>query len=443
MASDDLSLPGDLARSRQLWRTDIPPGNSTPCLVGDQVFLTTWNEQAKQLATVCLDANTGKKRWTRIAPADEIENFHAIGSPASCTPACNGKQVFSFFGSYGLLCYDLEGELLWERKMGPFQDEFGAASSPVLAEGLVLLNEDHDVGSFLIAIDQKTGEQVWRTERQQFTRSYSTPVISRRGDETEVIVAGSLQLTGYDLESGKRKWWVSGLSRIVDPTPTIVDQTLYIATWTPGGDPSQRISMAPFSDALKSFDKNRDGKIVKAELPEGSPVIPRFFRVDLNQDAALDQAEWERHASVFARAQNVAMAVRLGGQGDITGRAVQWIQRRGLPTVPSSVVYQGVLYMVKDGGIITSLDISNGEILQQGRARGPGNYYASLVAGDGKVYLASERGVITVLRAGRKWTPLSSHDFQERIMATPVLSQGRIIVRTDKAIYCLASQEGR
>ena len=96
--------------------------------------------------------------------------------------------------------------------------------------------------------------------------------------------------------------------------------------------------------------------------------------------------------------------------------------------------------MVKDSGIITSLDATDGRILKQGRARGSGNYYASLVAGDGKVYLASERGVMTVLKAGRKWEILSSHDFGERIMATPVVSDGQIFIRTDEALYCFKSK---
>jgi outer membrane protein assembly factor BamB len=289
----------------------------------------------------------------------------------------------------------------------------------------------------LIAIDQKTGKTVWREPRDEQARSYSTPVIwSRGGDNnTEIIVAGSLQLAAYDATSGKKVWWVNGLSRIVDSTPVVTKDAIYLATWTPGGDVSERIKMEPFDEAIADMDKNKDNKISKNELPAGSPVIPRFFRMDLDQDQSLNQKEWERHAGVFAKAQNVAMSVRPGGRGDVTSTHVRWIVRRGLPTVPSSTVYDGVLYMVKDSGIITSLDIDTGEILQQGRAEGSGNYYASLVAGDGKVYLTSERGVITVLRASRSWTVLSSHDFEERIVATPVAKQQTFFVRTEEALY--------
>ena len=441
VVTSERGLPDNFAGdAQQLWRQELPKGNSTPCVSGDSVFLTTWDDNAQELATVALDRDSGRVRWKKIVASEELEKFHPVGSPASSSPACNGQQVFVFFGSYGLLCYDLDGELLWERKMGPFQDEFGASSSPVLVDGLIVLNEDHDVDSFLIALDQKTGKTIWKTPRPEASRSYSSPIIWDNGESKEVIVAGSLQLAGYDLQTGQKKWWVNSLSRIVDPTPNLYNGLIYIATWTPGGDQDQRISMEPFAEALANMDKNKDGLIEKSELPEGSPVDPRFFRIDLDQDTKLNKKEWERHANVFAQAQNVAMAVKPGGEGDLTETNVQWLFRRSLPTVPSSVVYEDVMYMVKDSGVITSLDANDGRLLKQGRARGRGNYYASLVAGDGKVYLASERGVITVLKAGGQWEILSSYDFGERIMATPVVAEGRLFIRTDEALYCYAKK---
>lgn len=192
--------------------------------------------------------------------------------------------------------------------------------------------------------------------------------------------------------------------------------------------------MESFEEALASYDQDGDGMISRDELPEG-PVLERFFRIDLNQDGKLDAEEWEKHARVFELAQNAAMAIRPAGEGNVTETAVEWIYKRGLPTVPSSVVYDGVMYMVKDSGIVTSLDARTGEMLKQGRAIGTGNYYASAVAGDGKVWLASEGGVVTVLEAGKEWQILSSHDFGERIMATPVIRDGVIYIRTDEGLY--------
>lgn len=240
----------------------------------------------------------------KIVPTQTLEAFHDVGSPASATPACNGTQVFSFFGSYGLLCYDVNGQLLWERPMGPFQDEFGASSSPVLVGNKVILNEDHDRDSFLMALDQQTGEVVWKTAREEATRSYATPVVFENHGRTEILVAGSRQLAAYDPHDGKKLWWFDGLSRIVDSTPMVVDGDIYFATWTPGGDSDDRIRMEPFPMALTSFDKNNDGEIGKDELPLGNPILERFFRIDLSQNQGLDQREWEKHALVFERAEH-------------------------------------------------------------------------------------------------------------------------------------------
>ena len=442
VAPDGVHLPSEFGDGNErLWRLEIPPGISTPCVCGDSVFVTSYIAETKELATIAIDRSTGKQRWKQVAPVTNIEAFHATGSPAAATPACNGSQVFSFFGSCGLLCYDLDGKLLWERPMGPFQDEFGASSSPVLIDDKIVLTEDHDVDSYLIALDQKTGEVVWKTLRPEATRSYSTPVVLNNQGRTEILVAGSLQLTAYDPKDGQKLWWFDGLSRIVDSTPVVVNGEIFVATWTPGGDADSRIRMEPFAMALTTFDKNGDGEVGKEELPEGNAILERFFRIDLNQNQKLDQPEWERHAMVFERAQNVAASIRPGTRGLLPAENLSWSYDRSLPTVPSSIVYDGILYMVKDSGIITSLDAATGELLKQGRAIGRGNYYASIVAGDGKVYLISESGVVTILKAGRDWTILGSSDFQERIMATPVIADGQMLIRTDAALYAFRSPE--
>ncbi|MBC7966197.1 MAG: PQQ-binding-like beta-propeller repeat protein [Fuerstia sp.] len=436
LAPEGMMLPTEFGEGAdRLWRVELPPGISTPCLCGDSIFVTTYVAESKELATIALDRTTGQVRWKQVAPVKTLEAFHAVGSPAASTPACNGSQVFSFFGSHGLLCYDLNGNLLWERPMGPFQDEFGASSSPVLVGDKVVLNEDHDIDSFLIALDQTTGEVAWKTAREEATRSYATPVVFDNQGRTEILVAGSRQLAAYDPNDGKKLWWFDGLSRIVDSTPVVVNGEIYFATWTPGGDSDDRIRMEPFSTALTSFDKNSDGEIGKDELPEGSPILERFFRIDLSQNQRLNQQEWEKHALVFERAQNIAAAIRPGTDGPVPAENVNWKYQRSLPTVPSSVVYDGVLYMVKDGGILTSLDASSGEALKQARLPGGGSYYASVVAGDGKVYLISEDGVITILKAGRDWSILGSHDLQERVLATPVIADGLMLIRTDNALY--------
>ena len=130
------------------------------------------------------------------------------------------------------------------------------------------------------------------------------------------------------------------------------------------------------------------------------------------------------------------MALRAGVSASAGPIDVAWEYRKGLPYVSSPLVYRGVVYLVKDGGIVTTLDAATGKLLKQGRAGGAGAYYASPVAGDGKVYLASDEGVITVLKAAGEWEILSSLDLGERICATPVIHDGRLYVRSEKGVYC-------
>ena len=433
-------LPEQLDGGEQLlWRQKLSPGHSTPCVFGSRIFVTTYEN--KKLATVALSRDTGEILWTRVAPATRLELFHKSSSPAVAAPACDGQRVYTFFGSYGLLCYDLDGRQVWAEELGPFQDEFGANSSPILVDNKVILNQDHDTGSYLLALDSATGKAVWKVERPGFTRSYATPVVWDVAGKKQLIIAGALQLVAYDVKSGDRLWWLNGLSRIVNPTPSVSDGILYVTAWTPGADTGSRISMESWEDAAKQYDKDADTEITLEELPEegkGGEVQKRFYRIDLDQDGRLNQEEWKKYAQLFLKAQNRVQAILPGGSGNVTETHVKWHHGDKIPFVSSPVVYRGVVYMVKDGGILTSLDAENGAVLKAGRAKGKGTYVASIAAGDGKIYLADDAGILTVLKADREWEILSSHDFKERIVASPVIADGQIYLRTDAAMYCFA-----
>lgn len=439
-ASDAKPLPERFDDPQLLrWRQPIAPGHSTPCVTADSIYLTTFADD--KLHTVALDRKSGAVRWSRQAPAEQIEIFHPTGSPAASTPACDGERVYVVFGSYGILCYDLDGKLVWSQPLGPFQDEFGSASSPVLVDGKLLVNEDHDKDSFLLCLDAKTGKPLWRASRDGFTRSYSTPVILRRGDATQVVVAGALQLVSYDLATGKQLWSLDGLARIVNTTPAIAGDRMFLATWSPGGDTDARAAMEPWDVAIKAWDKNKDGRLKRDEV-DNKDVLDRFYRIDLNQDQGLDEVEWKKYARVFELARNSLMALKLDG-AQPTAPEIAWQYDKALPYVASPLAYRDVLYLVKDGGIITSLDPASGKVLKQGRARSASNYYASPVAGDGKVYLLGDRGVLSVLKAEGNWEILHSHDFQERAVATPVIADGQIFVRTEKALYAFGADAAK
>lgn len=434
-ANDEQPLPDELDPARAIWKRPLPTGNSTPTIVGNRIFLT--GHEGHELITLCLDRETGRPLWRQSVRPVELEKIHTEGSHADATVACQGNRVFAFFGSYGLLCYDTEGKPLWTKKLGPFRDEFGSASSPILVDGKVILNEDHDLDSFVIAVRQDNGETVWQTPREGFTRSYATPVVWNAGGRKQLVVAGSLQLFGYDLATGDPLWSVDGFARIVNPTPVVAGDTLFVTSWSPGGDTDARIAMEPWETALAGWDKNKNGRLELAEIPAGE-VRTRFFRIDLDSDQALDEAEWNKYAKIFELAQNALVALRPDPAGG-TPR-VAWQYKRGLPYVASPLVYRDQIVLVKDGGIITTLTAADGRLTKQMRARDAGRYYSSPVAGDGKIYVASVGGVVTVLRAPPRMEIISSHDFGERIAATPVISDGRIYLRTATALYSFANR---
>ncbi|MBS0207710.1 MAG: PQQ-binding-like beta-propeller repeat protein [Planctomycetes bacterium] len=437
-ANDSQPLPDTLSEGELEWRVPVAPGHSTPCVAGDLIVVTTFEND--KLATVAFDRASGAERWRQSAPAAKIEEFHKTSSPAAATAASDGQRIYVFFGSYGLLCYDLSGKLLWSKPMGPFQDEFGSSSSPLLIDGKLVLNEDHDLNSFLIAINCADGKTIWQTPREGFTRSYATPIVWNVAGREQLIVAGALQVTSYAVDSGRPLWSLDGFARIVNTTPVAADDLLLVATWSPGGDKESRIAMEPWDATVKQFDKNGDQKLAREEVTNPD-VLDRFFRIDLNQDQGLDQQEWERYASVFERARNVLQAIRLKqtSEGTLVPE-VAWTYEKGLPYVASPLVYRGVVYLVKDGGILSTLDLQTGKLLKQGRLRGTGSYYASPVAGDGKVYLASDPGVVTILEADGHWQPGDMRELFERIVATPVISDGRIYVRSEKAMYCFVKK---
>lgn len=420
------------------WRVPLEAGHSTPVLCGGRIFLTEYRAGSRELVTLALDEETGRELWARPVPVAQVEQTHAIGSPATATPACDGRRLFVFFGSYGLVCYDLEGAKLWEQRLGPFQDEYGAGSSPVLIDGRVVLNEDHDRESFLSAFDADTGRVLWKTARPDAVRSYATPALWTHEGRTDLLVAGALELAGYDPASGEKRWWVNGLARIVIPTPVPAGDRVYVASWSPGGDAGRRLALDPWPAALEKWDKNQDGRLGRAEI-EDHEVLDRFYRMDLNQDGWLDRQEWERHADVFRRAQNAVLALKPSGRGDLGEGALQWKYQRGVPYVATPLLERGILWMVKDGGIVTKLNAGDGRLLQEERLPAVGNYFASPVTGDGKVYFASESGTVSVVADKPEWEVVSSREFHERIYASPVIGRARLYIRTEKALHCFAA----
>ena len=414
--------------SNVLWKTALPAGHSSPCLFGSSLFLTGFD--GKKLETLCLDRITGAVRWRATAPAEKIEPAHRIANPAASTCVTDGERVFTYFGSFGLLAHDFAGKELWRVPLPAPMVEFGTGTSPVLAGGRLVLVCDQDQGSFLLALDPQTGKTIWRVERAEFRRSFSTPTVWRHDGVEELVVPGSIWLTSYNLKDGSERWRYSGTSRVANSTPVFGEGLLFNASWNIGGDEGERIAMPVFEEFAREHDTNKDGQLTRAEIPAG-PVRDRFTQMDLNKDGMVTAAEWANMADMFARAENAVIAIRPGGAGDITRTHVAWKSTRSLPYVSSPLFYRGRLYTVKNGGLFSCYEARTGKVIYQDeRLEAPGDYYASAVAVGGKVFLASQKGVVTVIAPGDELNVLARHDLHEQIFATPAIMEGTLYVRT-------------
>jgi len=437
VAVDSGVLPIEIGPDRNLaWKVAVPRGHSSPVIVGGRIYLTALD--GDRLVTMALDQSTGKVLWHAVAPYEQLERVHRTNSPATASVATDGEHVVSFFGSCGLFCYDSSGRLLWHQPMGPFDNEQGATSSPILVDDRVILLEDHDTGSFLAAFDKESGSEMWRVDRSAFRRGYMTPIIWETAEGRQIVVAGSAQVTAYDFASGKLLWRVRGVARVVSATPVVGDDgMLYVVN--SGG--SEAEFYPEFGDVVASSDANGNGLLEADELPEGT--ISRFIsQFDLDGNAALDEAEYETIREIISYSRSVAMAIRPGGRGDVTGSHVLWDQTQMIPRNASPLYHQGYLYLVKDGGILTTLDARNGEIVKRGRVGGGGRYYSSPIVADGKIFLASDTGEISVLTAEPDWEELASAQFEEETLATPAVVGGRLYLRTAEHLYCFGMPPG-
>jgi outer membrane protein assembly factor BamB len=439
--SEETNLPVAFGPGKNVvWKTPVPPGHSSPSVAGDKIFLTA--HENDKLFTIAVDRATGRILWRREAPRPRKQVIERpANSPVSATPASDGRNTFVFFQDFGLLAYGPDGNELWRVPLGPFSNPFGHGASPILSGDILLMVCDQDTGSFLLAIDKKSGRVVWRTERPHAQRGYATPILYQPPDgKLQVIVTGSYRLSGYDVATGKELWWVRRLPWQIKPTPVLAGDVLFFITYSGESDPGEQEIVPPFEEALAKLDANRDGKLSKDELVDPRAKA-RFEYLDLDRSGYLEERDWKQYQE-RRLGENSLRACRLGGRGDLTESDFLWKNAKSLPNVPSPLVYRGVLYTLKEGGILTSFDPKTGEILKQDRLRGAiGAYFSSPVAGDGKIYAISEEGKAAVIQAGAQWTLLGVNDLDDGCKATPAIAGGKLYVRTYGMLYCFARKD--
>ena len=324
------------------------------------------------------------------------------------------------------------------------QTEYGASSSPVLAGDHLIQLVDQDGASYLVAVHKRTGAVVWRVERPEMRRGFGTPIVWDHHGVSDLVVPGTIWLKGLDPQNGEERWRVSGLARITCTSPVVGDGVLFTASWTTGGDRSaDRITMPKFDAVLAERDLDHDGKLNYSELPEG-PIKQRFKHLDGNRDLLVDRTEWESMADIFARVENQAFAVKPDSQGKLSDSTVLWRFKKGLPYVASPLYYQGRLYLAKNGGMATCLDPQTGKpFYQEERLGATGDYYTSPLGAAGRVYFMSQRGVVTVVKAGDSFEVLGQNDLGEVVQASPAVVGSTLYLRTTGHLYAFREAAAR
>ena len=337
---------------------------------------------------LAIDKKTGKTIWQRVAYEGEpLNKRHMKSTYASATPATDGRIVVAWFGSQGVYAYDVNGNFRWKLDLGRVNMgaydipsyEWGPASSPIIWNDFVIIQCDTQADSFVMALNKDTGEIVWKTPRQEFP-SWGTPTVATVGMNVQLVTNASKFIRGYDPLTGKELWRLGGSSLITAPTPIFSDDLIVV---------------------------------VSGRGPE-RPIF--VIRPDARGDLTLPEGKTSSGAIAWSR----------------TGRGSY---------MPTPLIYDGILYVLGNNGVFDAYELNTGaEVYRQRLATIGDGYSASPVASDGRIYLSSEDGDITVVQAGREFKALATYSMGDLLMATPALSDGVMYVRTAKTLFAIARE---
>jgi dienelactone hydrolase len=391
-------------RENVAWRTPIGGlGHSSPIVWEDRVYLTSAvssdpnsvfkfgrdgsidrrSDTSEHVWTVyALDRHSGEIVWETEAYRGEPRiPRHPKNSYASATPATDGEHLVVLFGSEGLYCFDLDGTLQWTRDVGAIDGgasydatyQWGSASSPIIHDGLAIVQADQQVGSFIAAFDLDSGEEVWRTPRDVIS-SFATPTVYTGGAREELIVNGPERIYGYDPRSGETLWTLAGSSFNTTPTPVIANDLFYVAS----------------GYRIQPIFAIRPGASGDISLPEGAT----------------------------------------------DSEFIAWSSPRFGPYMTTPLAYRDHLYTISNRGVVTTFAATTGERIYQSRlGNAGGTYTASPIASDGHIYAASEDGDVFVFAAGAEHELVATNPVGEVILATPAISEGQIFVRTTRHLF--------
>lgn len=410
VAADDPRLPTVWSKTQNVkWVADVPGwGVSSPITFGDKVFVTTVVSDGEAAApkkglylgmgvrtpekgvhhwlVYCHDLKTGKLLWKHESHKGEPKvPRHPKSAYAAETPVCDGKHLYVLFGDLGLYAYDLDGKLLWSQMIEPKKTffDYGAAGSPVVHDGKVIVLYDNLEASFIAAFDAGTGKQLWKTERKEGS-TWATPFVWVNKLRTEIVTSGKKMIRSYDLD-GKLLWEFDGkMSNLIIPSPFAAKDLLYVTSGYVGD--SQRPAYA--------IKPGASGDITPKE---GKP-------------------------SEF----------------------IAWTLPKGGPYNPSPIIVDGKYYTLFDLGLLTCHDaVTGASIYDKQRFPGGSSFTASPWAYNGNLFFLSEDGRSYVVKAGADFGVIQTNALDELCLSTPAVARGNLIIRTASKLYCFSNDAGK
>ena len=264
---DDNTYPDTWSETENVqWKVEVPgQGNSSPIIWGDRIVLTTAYDGGKRRSILCFHRSDGKRLWEAFAPIANPEGSHSKNGHASSTPTTDGEYMYAYFGNHGVLAVDFDGKRLWHQDLGTFKAGHGTAGSPLLYRDLLIIFQDHggESGSFITALDKRTGEQLWRTPRDA-TVGWNSPIAIRVGEHDEIIVSSQGRVQAYDPDTGKELWSVRGNTSEAIPTPVVGHGLIFCSSGRAG--PTLAIRPGGAGDVTETH--------VVWKTPKGSPFVP-------------------------------------------------------------------------------------------------------------------------------------------------------------------------
>lgn len=456
--ASDANPPLEFGRDKNLlWRLEIPSGHSSPVVSGDLIFLTTFDQKPQQLCVAAIDRHHGTIRWERRVNAKEIERGHPSFNPASSTPVTDGERVVAYFGSYGLICFDLDGNQLWEVPLPVTKSYAGNAISPIIAGDKVILYRGNFTDHFLLAVDKHTGEQLWKTPQSEpFHAELACTAIPIVRDDL-LVLHGARAVQGFDIQTGVRRW-ITKCATTATSTPLFVQGRVIVAAWNKMGEPALRPEFPDFAKLVEDHDANSDGVIQQSEFPQlwifhrpegaeapqnGAPMS--FKRVDRNMNGEIAEDEWQRQLRDMERFRrgyqnHGLLSLPTDGEGVLADDEVVTLETQGIPEVPSPISDGRYVYLVKNGGQLTCIDLETGRRVYRKRTGGSGTHYASPIIAAGHLYIADGGGRIVVMTLGESAEVVATNEMGDGVYATPAVAGDCLYVRTHSVLYAFQEQ---